>query len=237
MSALRLSENLKPKTSGKAETIGTTSNHPFWSEDRQEFVQAGSLEIGERLQTLSGDVKVVQQKLPRPGPQPVFNLEVHDEHVYFVGEDGVLVHNSKVYAEIAEGHSLGNIGKHLDVDGNSVLHLTRKGLAGDHVLPKQAIANAMAAAGVSEKSKAGQAIMAIQDSAQNLRLMNSRLNSSKGARNAVEWMSTELGSKMPRRYIQNILRKQYKNAVEINVHLNKAAGTKGVDYFSDFWGR
>ncbi|MFM8477653.1 MAG: polymorphic toxin-type HINT domain-containing protein, partial [Planctomycetaceae bacterium] len=79
------------------ETIGTTSNHPFWSVDRREFVQAGSLEIGERLQTLSGDVKVVQQKLPRPGPQPVFNLEVHYEHVYFVGEDGVLVHNSEHY--------------------------------------------------------------------------------------------------------------------------------------------
>jgi len=90
-------ENLKPKTSGEAETIGTTSNHPFWAEDRQEFLQAGSLEIGERLQTLSGDVKVVQQKLPRPGPQPVFNLEVHDEHVYFVGEDGVLVHTTKSY--------------------------------------------------------------------------------------------------------------------------------------------
>ncbi len=87
-------ENRTLKTVGEADTIGTTSNHPFWSEDRQEFVQASSLEIGERLQTLSGDVKVVQQKLPRPGPQPVFNLEVHAEHVYCVGQDGVLVHNS-----------------------------------------------------------------------------------------------------------------------------------------------
>jgi hypothetical protein len=76
------------------ESIGTTANHPFWSVDRQEFVRAGSLEIGERLKTLSGNVKVVQQKLPRPSPEPVFNLEVHAEHVYFVGEDGVLVHNS-----------------------------------------------------------------------------------------------------------------------------------------------
>ena len=52
-------EHLKPKTLGEAdsEPIGTTSNHPFWSADRQEFVQAGSLEIGERLQTLSEDVK------------------------------------------------------------------------------------------------------------------------------------------------------------------------------------
>ncbi len=43
-----------------SERIGTTANHPFWSIDRQEYVQAGRLEIGERLQTLSGDVKVVQ---------------------------------------------------------------------------------------------------------------------------------------------------------------------------------
>jgi hypothetical protein len=94
------------------ETIGTTSNHPFWSVDRQEFVQAGSLEIGERLQTLSGDVKVVQQKLPRPGPQPVFNLEVHNEHVYFVGHDGVLVHNAKGY----DTNLMGSIGEHAAID-------------------------------------------------------------------------------------------------------------------------
>ena len=59
-------------------------------------MQAGSLEIGERLQTLSGDVNVVQQKLPPPGPQPFFNLEVHAEHVYCVGHDGVLVHKTAV---------------------------------------------------------------------------------------------------------------------------------------------
>lgn len=206
--------------------------------DRQEYVQAGQLEIGERLQTLHGHTKTVVSNLPRPGPKSdVYNLEVHAEHTYFVGEDGVLVHNAKSYAEIAEGHAVGKVGRHLDVDGNVVSHLTRRGLAGDHVLPKQAIANAMTAAGVSKSSDAGKSILALQDSAQNLRLMNARLNSSKGARNAVEWMSTPLGSNMPRRYIQNILRKQYKHAVEINKHLNNEAGTKGVDYFSDFFGR
>jgi hypothetical protein len=35
---------------GVSEPIGTTSNHPFWSQDRQDFVQAGVLRIGERLQ-------------------------------------------------------------------------------------------------------------------------------------------------------------------------------------------
>jgi len=36
----------------------------------------GVLAIGERLQTLGGDIRWVQQKLPRPGPEPVYNLEV-----------------------------------------------------------------------------------------------------------------------------------------------------------------
>jgi len=82
-----------------ADSIGTTSNHPFWSVDRQEYVPAGQLEIGERLQTLHGDTKTVVSNLPRPGPETdVYNLEVHVEHVYFVGEDGVLVHNSKAYS-------------------------------------------------------------------------------------------------------------------------------------------
>ena len=153
-----------------SERIGTTANHPFWSIDRQEYVQAGRLEIGERLQTLSGDVKIVQQKLPRPGPQPVFNLEVHDEHVYFVGEDGVLVHNAKAYVDDALTHSNGHVGSQLGRDGTMVSRSGRSGLAGDHVLPKQAIESAMARAGVAAKSKAGELILGIQDSARNLRL-------------------------------------------------------------------
>lgn len=36
---------------------------------------------------------------PRPGTEPVFNLEVETEHVYYVSAAGVLVHNSgKKYA-------------------------------------------------------------------------------------------------------------------------------------------
>ncbi len=50
--------------------------------------------MGERLKNLSGDTVWVQQKLPRPGPTPVYNLEVQDEHVYYVGANGVLAHNA-----------------------------------------------------------------------------------------------------------------------------------------------
>ena len=75
--------------------IGVTDNHLFWSEDRGEFIEIGRMEIGERVRTLFGETKILAQKLPRPGPPAeVYNLEVHEEHVYFVGDDGVLAHNT-----------------------------------------------------------------------------------------------------------------------------------------------
>jgi hypothetical protein len=109
------------------ETIGVTGNHPFWSLDRLEFVQVGELAIGERLQTLSGDTKWVQQKLPRPGPEPVYNLEVHAEHVYYVGTDGVLAHNAGKeyggrYADVRNSRSGGQVHHMI---GNSVSPYTK----------------------------------------------------------------------------------------------------------------
>ena len=75
--------------------LGVTDNHLFWSEDRGEFIEIGRMEIGERVRTLFGETKILAQKLPRPGPPAeVYNLEVHEEHVYFVGDDAVLAHNT-----------------------------------------------------------------------------------------------------------------------------------------------
>jgi hypothetical protein len=74
--------------------IGCTDNHPFWSVDRQDYIPAGNLQNGERILLYSGETKRVEQKLPRPGPEVVYNIEVFGEHVYYVGENGTLVHNS-----------------------------------------------------------------------------------------------------------------------------------------------
>ncbi len=76
--------------------IGTTRNHRFWSEDRQTFVEAGHLQPGETLLTADGALTSVLSIAPRPGPEPVYNLEVDVEHVYYVAADGVLVHNRYV---------------------------------------------------------------------------------------------------------------------------------------------
>ena len=61
---------------GQEKPIGCTPTHPFWSVDREEFVPAGELVEGERVRVLNGDTKRVVQKLPRPGPELVYNLEV-----------------------------------------------------------------------------------------------------------------------------------------------------------------
>ncbi|MCA9130786.1 MAG: hypothetical protein KDB22_27055, partial [Planctomycetales bacterium] len=99
---------------GQIETIEGTTIHPIWSLDRNDWVPLGELQEGERL--LSG--------LPRPASAtsgigfegivgegqtaivitlsilhrstPVYNIEVHGQHVYQVGELGLLVHNTCV---------------------------------------------------------------------------------------------------------------------------------------------
>lgn len=78
---------------GTAESIGTTPNHPFWSEDKQQFVRADELQPGERLRGADGTFPRVVSATSRPGTHDVYNLEVHLDHVYHVANNGVLVHN------------------------------------------------------------------------------------------------------------------------------------------------
>jgi hypothetical protein len=82
------------KIEGQDAPIGCTDNHPFWSVDRQDYINAGELREGEKVLLYSGETKRVEQKLPRPGPELVYNIEVFGEHVYHVTTDGILVHNA-----------------------------------------------------------------------------------------------------------------------------------------------
>lgn len=79
---------------GLDEPIGVTANHPFWSEDRKEFVRADSLKLGERLRKLDGGTQQVVSSNTRPGTRSVYNLQVNVDHVFHVGSSGLLVHNS-----------------------------------------------------------------------------------------------------------------------------------------------
>ncbi|MFN7730566.1 MAG: polymorphic toxin-type HINT domain-containing protein, partial [Pirellula sp.] len=78
---------------GAVETITGTTIHPVWSVERREWVPLGELVEGETLQGQDGLAVVLSVTLSRV-TQPVYNIEVHGEHVYQVGELGVLVHNA-----------------------------------------------------------------------------------------------------------------------------------------------
>ena len=81
------------KIARQSEPIECTGNHPFWSEDRQTFVRADSLQPNETLRTATG-LTTVESWTPDLNPTPVHNIEVHGAHVYHVGTSGVVVHNS-----------------------------------------------------------------------------------------------------------------------------------------------
>ncbi len=83
------------RVEGQEESTGVTANHPYWSEDRQEYVPVGELREGELVNTDSG-ARRVESITPDPDFRGfLYNLET-TEHVYRVGSLGTLVHNSCV---------------------------------------------------------------------------------------------------------------------------------------------
>ena len=88
----QVSASISLSIAGQAEPILCTGNHPFWSDDRQDFVRADSLQPNETLRTTYGTTTVTSLS-HIPGSTAVYNLEIHGTHVYHVGTSGVLVHN------------------------------------------------------------------------------------------------------------------------------------------------
>ncbi|MEM3146996.1 MAG: polymorphic toxin-type HINT domain-containing protein [Archaeoglobaceae archaeon] len=82
---------------GEEEEIECTEEHLFWSVNRNGFVPAGQLVIGDRLLSASGQEAVLtanRRKEAKLGqPFITYNLEVEGFHTYFVGKKGIWVHN------------------------------------------------------------------------------------------------------------------------------------------------
>ncbi len=82
------------RVSGQPEPLRCTAEHPFWSATRHEFVAASGLRPGEKIETSTGTPALLTSITPRAGPETVYGLEVHGEHVYHVSQAGLLVHNA-----------------------------------------------------------------------------------------------------------------------------------------------
>jgi hypothetical protein len=87
---------------GQIEVLEGTTIHPIWSDDRNDWIQLSELQEGECLQAAYGFATVVSVAIVNTSV-PVYNIEVHGEHVYQVGEFGLLVHNA--YPSPIEGLS------------------------------------------------------------------------------------------------------------------------------------
>lgn len=73
--------------------LNGTSIHPVWSLDRLDWVPLGELAIGEQVYSHDGPLSLVA-RTSRNQPTDVYNIEVDCEHVYQVGDAGILVHNT-----------------------------------------------------------------------------------------------------------------------------------------------
>ena len=79
--------------SGRIATLEGTPIHPIWSHDRQDWIPLGELLQGECLDG-EDELVYVQALEILERSVSVFNIEVQHEHMYRVGEFGILVHNS-----------------------------------------------------------------------------------------------------------------------------------------------
>ncbi|OEJ22302.1 polymorphic toxin-type HINT domain-containing protein [Streptomyces subrutilus] len=90
---LTLTDDASPR--GPPVAITSTSHHPYWSETRRQWVDAGDLTPGEQLRQPDGTTLTVQTTRDYPYAVTTHNLTVDDFHTYYVlaGATPVLVHN------------------------------------------------------------------------------------------------------------------------------------------------
>jgi Pretoxin HINT domain len=82
------------------QAIYTTLEHPFYI--RNHWVKAQDLLIGDTLTTLNNKLSTISTISKVDTLVNVYNFTVEQDHDYFVGKDGVLVHNGNCDDEIAE---------------------------------------------------------------------------------------------------------------------------------------
>ncbi|MDY6994418.1 MAG: RHS repeat-associated core domain-containing protein, partial [Pseudomonadota bacterium] len=76
------------------EIICVTTRHRFWVENKEQWIAAQYLRPGMFLRTSRGKIKQIKMvNLSQVDKQNTYNLTVADNHTYFVGKEGFLVHN------------------------------------------------------------------------------------------------------------------------------------------------
>jgi hypothetical protein len=86
------------RVEGEPEPLRPSINHPFWvlrgPSQQAAWIVADSMRVGDLVLDLKGEWRKVLSVKTLEGMQTVYNFEVDDNHDYFVGTTGLLVHNS-----------------------------------------------------------------------------------------------------------------------------------------------
>jgi RHS repeat-associated protein len=86
------------RIAGENHVLRATPVHPFWarrtSGEAAHWINAGNLLAGEQLETEDGRWVEVQAVAPLQGLTVAYNFTVEQDHDYFVGDEGLLVHNA-----------------------------------------------------------------------------------------------------------------------------------------------
>ncbi len=77
--------------------LKATPVHPFYARrnanDTAHWINAGDLVEGEQIETQDGRWVAVQSVTPVQGLSVVYNFTAEEDGDYFVGDEGLLVHN------------------------------------------------------------------------------------------------------------------------------------------------
>ncbi len=129
-------ELVKLKFVGDTQAIEGTATHPLFSEDRGDYVDMGTLAVGERVRTADGWA-IVESLARRWSRETVYNIEVDGVHRYLVGEQRVVSHNAgpKKGCGPKDGCADGPCGN-TNPNGNAATSQPRRPYAPDAPLPR-----------------------------------------------------------------------------------------------------
>ncbi|MFD9817527.1 polymorphic toxin-type HINT domain-containing protein [Streptomyces violascens] len=90
---LTLTNDASPR--GPPSKITSTHHHPYWSETRHQWIDAGELRVGEQLRQPDGILLTIRTVRNYEYTVTTHNLTVNQLHTYYVlaGQTPVLVHN------------------------------------------------------------------------------------------------------------------------------------------------